>query len=94
MSTELKIRAARSQDVAVCSAILNRWIDETEWMPRVHSEKQVVDFYNNVVFQSHKLFVAETAGNGCDVHRGVAAADYHHAMAHGFQAAIVEGSEK
>lgn len=62
MSTELKIRLARSQDVSICSAILNRWIDDTEWMPRVHSEKDVVDFYNNVVFQSHKLFVAETAG--------------------------------
>ena len=62
MSTELKIRNARSQDVSICSAILNRWIDDTEWMPRVRSEKQVVDFYNNIVFQSHKLFVAETAG--------------------------------
>ena len=62
MSTELKIRVARSQDVRICSAILNRWIDETAWMPRVQSEKQVVDFYNNVVFPAHKLFVAETAG--------------------------------
>ena len=62
MSTDLKIRVARSQDVSICSSILNRWIDETSWMPRVHSEKEVTDFYNNVVFQTRKLFVAETDG--------------------------------
>ncbi len=61
MSTELKIRRARSQDVAVCCKILNAWIDETDWMPRVHSAKEIATFYNTIVFQSRKLFVAETA---------------------------------
>ena len=30
-------------------------------MPRIHSEKEVARFYNNVVFQNKKLLVAETA---------------------------------
>jgi GNAT superfamily N-acetyltransferase len=62
MSTTLKIRNARSQDVGACVAILNAWIDETDWMPRVHSHGAVADFYKQIVFQQRKLFVAETAG--------------------------------
>ena len=42
MSITVSMRAARSQDMAVCAAIVNDWIDQTEWMPRVHSHDAVV----------------------------------------------------
>jgi ribosomal protein S18 acetylase RimI-like enzyme len=62
MSTSVRIRAARSQDIAACASILNEWIDETDWMPRVHTREAVEQFYRDVVFQERKLFVAEMEG--------------------------------
>jgi hypothetical protein len=38
--------------------------------------------------------VAQAAGHGGDVDRGVAAADHHHALADVLQAAVVEGLQE
>jgi ribosomal protein S18 acetylase RimI-like enzyme len=62
MSTTVNIRTARSQDIAACAAILNEWIDETDWMPRVHTHGDVLHYYQTEVFHHRKLFVAVTAG--------------------------------
>jgi ribosomal protein S18 acetylase RimI-like enzyme len=56
------IRTARSQDIAACAAILNAWIDETEWMPRIHAPEAVVKHYQTEVFQHRLLFAAEVEG--------------------------------
>ncbi len=45
MSITVSLRNARSQDMAVCAAIHNDWIDATDWMPRVHSREDVLKHY-------------------------------------------------
>ncbi|WP_170230486.1 GNAT family N-acetyltransferase [Roseibium hamelinense] len=37
--------------------ILNAWIDETAWMPRVHSHQSVIDYYQTHVFRHCDVFV-------------------------------------
>jgi GNAT superfamily N-acetyltransferase len=62
MKIDAQLRLARTQDMASCAAILNDWIDETEWMPRIHSHEDVVRYYKNVVAVERKVFVV-MAGN-------------------------------
>jgi ribosomal protein S18 acetylase RimI-like enzyme len=62
MSTSVNIRNVRSQEIAACAAIHNAWIDETDWMPRLHSAEAVADYYRNSVYPDQRLMVAETAG--------------------------------
>lgn len=45
MSITVSMRSARSQDMAVCAAIVNDWIDQTDWMPRVHTHEAVRKHY-------------------------------------------------
>jgi ribosomal protein S18 acetylase RimI-like enzyme len=47
MSITVSMRSARSQDMAVCAGIFNDWIDQTEWMPRVHSRDDVVKHFED-----------------------------------------------
>jgi len=47
--------------MTACGNILNAWIDETPWMPRVHSHKSVIDFYEVHVFNTCDVFVGVTA---------------------------------
>jgi ribosomal protein S18 acetylase RimI-like enzyme len=62
MKIDAQLRAARTQDMAACAAILNDWIDDTDWMPRVHSHDDVVRHYQTVVASERKSFVV-IAGN-------------------------------
>lgn len=57
MKIDVKIRPARTQDLAACAGILNSWIDETEWMPRIHSAEDVVRHYRDVVYRDRKVLV-------------------------------------
>jgi ribosomal protein S18 acetylase RimI-like enzyme len=65
MSTTITMRAARSQDLAVCAGILNDWIDATNWMPRVHSHEAVVGHYQNEVMAKRQTIVAVDATRVC-----------------------------
>ena len=47
MSITVSMRSARSQDMAICAAIVNDWIDQTDWMPRVHTHEEVVKHYED-----------------------------------------------
>ncbi|WP_420332429.1 GNAT family N-acetyltransferase [Roseibium sp.] len=58
-----KIRRAQRQDMARCGEILNGWIDETPWMPRVHSHEDVVRYHTDFVFDNRAVLVAENDGN-------------------------------
>lgn len=53
------IRPATPADAPACAAILNAWIDETPWMPRVHPHEDVERHYRDFVFQKRKVTVAE-----------------------------------
>ena len=57
MKIDAQIRSARTQDMEACAGILNSWIDETVWMPRVHSHAEVVRYYKTVVAGDGKSFV-------------------------------------
>jgi GNAT superfamily N-acetyltransferase len=59
------IRDAEKADMSACSAILNRWIDETSWMPRVHDHEDVERYYSDVVFQERQVKVADVDGKVC-----------------------------
>lgn len=50
-------RSARPDDAPHCAAILNDWIDETPWMPRVHSHADVVRHYRETVFAKRDIRV-------------------------------------
>ena len=53
------IRRGRAEDAPICADILNRWIDETSWMPRVHDAEDVRRHYREFVFKTRKVWVAE-----------------------------------
>ena len=54
------IRHGDLDDVSVCVAIKNAWIDGTDWMPRIHEASSVERHYRNVVFPDRKVFVVGT----------------------------------
>lgn len=54
-----KVRGARRPDMARCGEILNDWIDETPWMPRVHSHQDVVRYHTDFVYENRDVLVAE-----------------------------------
>ncbi len=58
-----RVRGARRQDMARCGEILNDWIDETAWMPRVHSHQDVVRHHTDFVYENRNVLVAENDGN-------------------------------
>ncbi|MEL6801114.1 MAG: GNAT family N-acetyltransferase [Pseudomonadota bacterium] len=54
------IREGRPEDAAACAAILNRWIDATPWMPRIHPTEDVERHYREDVFPRRTVWVAGT----------------------------------
>lgn len=56
------IREAMIDDMPACAAILNGWIDETQWMPRVHDADDVVRHYRESVFAHCGVLVAVQDG--------------------------------
>lgn len=59
MTNSTAIRPAERSDMAACAGILNRWIDATPWMPRVHDHADVERYYAETVFAERKVIVAE-----------------------------------
>ena len=54
------IRPGTREDAAPCAAILNDWIDRTEWMPRLHSKEDVARHYRDFVFVEREVHVLGT----------------------------------
>jgi GNAT superfamily N-acetyltransferase len=57
----IAIRHAGPPDVPACAAIKNAWIDEAEWMPRVHPAGDMERHYRSV-FPDREVFVAGDGG--------------------------------
>ena len=55
-------RPARIEDMRACAAIVNRWIDDTPWMPRIHDYGDVQRRYQETVFAERDLNIAEYEG--------------------------------
>ncbi|RDL50548.1 putative N-acetyltransferase YjaB [Ensifer sp. M14] len=52
-------RPATQGDMRACTDILNRWIDATAWMPRIHDRADVERYYRETVFPERTVIVAE-----------------------------------
>lgn len=50
-------RLGQPEDATACAAILNAWIDERDWMPRVHTHEEVESFYQDFVFVKREVWV-------------------------------------
>ncbi len=50
-------RPAIASDARACAELLNAWIDSCDWMPRVHSHADVVDYYQHFVFAKREVWV-------------------------------------
>ncbi|MEI2300647.1 GNAT family N-acetyltransferase [Ensifer sp. MJa1] len=59
MRNSVAIRRAEHGDMAACAGILNRWIDATAWMPRVHDHADVERYFAETVFAERRVIVAE-----------------------------------
>ena len=57
MTSRVDIRRGVAEDAAACAAILNDWIDDRDWMPRVHTRDEVTGFYQDFVFQKREVWV-------------------------------------
>ncbi|MEL7462059.1 MAG: GNAT family N-acetyltransferase [Pseudomonadota bacterium] len=51
------IRPGTPSDAPAAAAILNRWIDSRDWMPRVHTHAEVEAFYADFVFVQRLVWV-------------------------------------
>lgn len=59
---EARIRDAAISDLPACSEIINKYIDETEWLPRTTSEKEIAALFTAELVEKRKIFVAECDG--------------------------------
>lgn len=55
------VRPARPDDAPACVAILSDWIEETPWMPRLHSHDSMVGFWRQRLTDA-RGWVAERDG--------------------------------
>ena len=63
MSTDIPlVRRATGADLAQMADIINTWIDETDWMPRIHSVEEVASNFVPDLLDKRIIFVGEIAG--------------------------------
>lgn len=58
--TVIHLRAARSTDAGTVGGILSEFIDETEWMPRIHTRAEDIGFAGSLIDKGW-VTVSETA---------------------------------
>ncbi|MBD9625653.1 MULTISPECIES: GNAT family N-acetyltransferase [Ensifer] len=78
MTNSIGIRRAEQTDMAACAGILNRWIDATAWMPRVHEHADVERYYAETVFAERIVLLAEDDG---EIAGFLSLSDDHHVTA-------------
>ena len=49
MSPAIRIAPARPEDAAACARIMSDWIDETPWIPRVHTRAEDRGFLEHLI---------------------------------------------
>jgi GNAT superfamily N-acetyltransferase len=59
-----QVRLSNRQEASQCAAILNAWIDTTDWFPRIHDAADVERYYVNHVFETRTLWVTGTPVTG------------------------------
>jgi len=58
----IDVRPAMPADMSRCAQILNDWIDETNWMPRIYSREDVERHYREEVWFERDTVVADCHG--------------------------------
>ena len=53
------IRLAVPEDLSICSKIINDYIDQTEWLPRVVSHENINAMFNREMLNARCFLVAE-----------------------------------
>jgi GNAT superfamily N-acetyltransferase len=59
MTTDARLRPGEPKDAPVCAAILNDWIDRTEWMPRCHPPDDVERYFREEVLPNRTVVMAD-----------------------------------
>lgn len=59
-AAEIALRPGAPADAPACAALVNAWIDETPWFPRLHTPEDVVRYYCETVFAKNEIHVADT----------------------------------
>ncbi|MEM7506090.1 MAG: GNAT family N-acetyltransferase [Pseudomonadota bacterium] len=62
MTTKITLRPGRPADAPACAAILNAWIDATDWMPRCHPPEDVERYHREVVLVDRACTLADLIG--------------------------------
>ena len=52
------VRLAVCDDARPCAGIVNDWIDQTDWMPRMHPHHDVDRYYWDVVWKDRSVWVS------------------------------------
>lgn len=63
MTTDAVIRPATVADLPACAAIINDYIDATDWLPRIHSREQLAAFFTPELLARRTVLVAERGGD-------------------------------
>jgi ribosomal protein S18 acetylase RimI-like enzyme len=61
----IDVVAATPDDMRQGAHILNEWIDETPWMPRLHSHDEVVDYFATTIASQRLCYVAKQGQAVC-----------------------------
>ncbi len=62
MTIEVTLRPALPSDIADCAEIHNGWIDDTDWLTRVHPRSDMERHYREDVFGEQEMLVADKNG--------------------------------
>jgi len=62
IGTGLGLRPARAEDAGACAAIVDGWIAETAWMPRLHPRSEIERHLRDEVLPTHAVMLAERGG--------------------------------
>ena len=63
MTTEgALIRPAMANDLPACAAIINEYIDATDWLPRTLSRAEIADAFSPGLLTKRRVLVAEDGG--------------------------------
>ena len=60
--TDAVIRAARPADLPACAAIINAYIDATDWLPRARPVEEIAAMFSPDLLERRRVLVAEQGG--------------------------------
>jgi ribosomal protein S18 acetylase RimI-like enzyme len=62
MSNTFTIRTGSIADGPAMAKIINDWIDETDWMPRIHSREAIEGFFTPDILSKRVILIGERNG--------------------------------